>query len=79
MDRKTTSPDTPDFAAKIVELEQKLTFQQRMVDELNGVVLSQQGELERMMQESAALRKLIEGLIDRGVGEDLPHEKPPHY
>jgi uncharacterized coiled-coil protein SlyX len=68
-----------DLAARVVELEQRLTFQQAAYDQLNGVVLEQQAELQRLHRETKSLRDLLQGLLDRGLGEDLPHEKPPHY
>jgi len=71
-------PD-PLIEAQFIELEQKLTFQQRSFEELNSVVLQQQLELERLGREVKSLRQLLQGLENRGVGDDLPHEKPPHY
>ena len=68
-----------DLSAQIVDLEQKLTFQQRSFDQLNGVVLEQQAELESLRREVQSLRQSLLGMADRGAGEDLPHEKPPHY
>ncbi|TWU29623.1 SlyX family protein [Bythopirellula polymerisocia] len=62
----------------LVALEEKLTFQQRQFDELNSVVLKQQAELDRQRRELANLARMLQGLMDR-TGEDLPHEKPPHY
>ena len=67
------------FRALLVELQQKLTFQQRSFEELNTVVLEQQRELEQLRRELHSLRQAMQGLADRGVGDDLPHEKPPHY
>jgi len=68
-----------DLTAQVVELEHKLTFQQQAFDQLNGVVLEQQAELEQLRREMKSLQKLLQGFADRGAGEDLPHEKPPHY
>jgi len=68
-----------DLTTQVIDLEQKLTFQQQAFDQLNGVVLEQQAELERLRHELASLRQSLQGLTDRGVGGDLPHEKPPHY
>ncbi len=73
------TPESNDLATQVVELEHKLTFQQLAFDQLNGVVLEQQAELERLRREVKSMRQLLHGLTDRGVGEDLPHEKPPHY
>jgi len=69
----------PLVEAQFIELEQKLTFQQRSFEELNSVVLQQQLELERLGREVQSLRQLLQGMAERGGGDDLPHEKPPHY
>ena len=58
-------------------LEERLSFQQRLVDELYEVVLGQRAALDRLVRELAACRGAIDGLSLRG--DDLPHEKPPHY
>ena len=78
----TNNPPTnesKDLSVQVVELEHKLTFQQLAFDQLNGVVLEQQAELESLRRELKSLRLSLNGLADRGAGEDLPHEKPPHY
>lgn len=62
----------------LIALEEQLTFQQRQLDALNEVVLQQQSELDRQRRELEKLAKVAQGLLDR-TGEDLPHEKPPHY
>ena len=68
-----------DIASQVRVLEEKLMFQQRMLDKLNEVVLAQQAELDRQQRELTSCRNTIEGLQDSRPGEDLPHEKPPHY
>ncbi len=62
-----------------MELEEKLMFQQRALEELNGVVLRQQADLDRLDRELQNLRTLVQAWGEHGTGEDLPHEKPPHY
>ena len=68
-----------DLPARVLELEERLTFHQAAFDQLNGVVLKQQAELEKLREEVRMLRQLSQTIVDRGVGEDLPHDKPPHY
>ena len=76
MDDKSFSPVA---AEKLIDLEEKLMFQQRAIDDLNGVILQQQSEINRLQSELQANRKLIEDLTEQALGKDLPHEKPPHY
>ncbi len=79
MSNKSTSTELNDLTTHMVELEHKLTFQQQAFDQLNGVVLEQHAEIERLRHEIESLRRLLHGLAESGVSEDLPHEKPPHY
>lgn len=66
--------------ARLVALEERLTFQQRLIDELNSVVLQQRRELDQLTQEAFQCRAALERLRDAAsLGENLPHEKPPHY
>ncbi len=73
----TPSPNDPDH--RFVQLEEKILFQQRALEELNEVVLTQQTELDSLRGEVKSLRAMIKQLMEDGTGEDLPHEKPPHY
>lgn len=70
----------PDLAARVVELEERLSFHQRTVDELNEVVLAQQRQIDCMVRELNECRAAIDRLVRSGdSGENLPYEKPPHY
>jgi len=69
-----TNPPSPN-----VELEQRIMFQQRTLDELNGVVLQQQTEIDRLGNDLRALRTLFQQSLEQVDGDDLPYEKPPHY
>jgi SlyX protein len=68
-----------DYEQRLVALEERLTFQQRLIEELNGVVLDQRREFDRLARELAQCRQTLEQFRDAALGENLPHEKPPHY
>ncbi|HBE71664.1 MAG TPA: hypothetical protein DDW52_26270 [Planctomycetaceae bacterium] len=79
------SPEDSDSAAgesaRIVELEIVLTHQQRLLDELNGVVVQQSLAIQKLERELKAMRDEQKALREH-VNEkeaNLPHEKPPHY
>jgi uncharacterized coiled-coil protein SlyX len=72
-------PAARDSAERMLELEEKLMFSQRALDELNEVVLLQQSELDRLRREVQSLRTIAERAIDLADNENPPHEKPPHY
>ncbi len=61
------------------KLEEQLAFQQRALDELHTEVRTQQQELVALRREVARLSAAVEQMKEQGWGEDLPHEKPPHY
>ena len=56
-------------------LEATLAFQDRMLQELNQVVIRQQARLERI---EAELRRLTER-FDPVLPDASPDERPPHY
>lgn len=68
-----------DYETRLMALEEGLTFQQRQVDELNAVMLAYRRELDLVTRELVQCRTTIELLRQAGAGENLPHEKPPHY
>jgi SlyX protein len=67
-----------ELASQLVSLEEKLSFQQRQLDQLNSVILEQQAELERQRRDLSELTTTLKSVIESS-GSDLPHEKPPHY
>lgn len=64
---------------RLVALEERLTYQQHLIDQLNEVVLAQQLYLERLSRELNNYATAVARLAQSPQGEDLPHEKPPHY
>ena len=68
-----------DRERRLVALEERLTFQQRLIDDLNAVVLEHQREIDRLLRELAQCSTALDLLRQSGAGENLPHEKPPHY
>lgn len=70
-------PSEPD--ARLVTLEERLTFQQRLIEDLNAVIIEHRRELDRLARELSLCRDNVERLQQTGASENLPHEKPPHY
>jgi SlyX protein len=62
-------------AERIAELETRLAFQERAIEKLQEALLEQQKRLERL----SALCESLKKKALEPPGEDLPHEKPPHY
>jgi len=65
--------------ARLRALEERASFQERTIEHLNDVVLEQQTEMKRLAREMRQCRAAIERLNEAAFGDDLPHEKPPHY
>jgi len=63
------------------QLEELLAHQQHLIDELNGVVTQQRLEMDTMQRRLKSLESKLQAVAERAAagGEDLPHEKPPHY
>lgn len=62
---------------RLTALEERLTFQQRLVEELSQAIVAQGVDISRLQRELEQNRAAIERLA--ASEGDLPHEKPPHY
>lgn len=76
----TASPNPSEkLHDRILRLEELVSHQQHLLEQLNEVATSLQTQLFRQQQEhKAELEKLRSQMSDSADG-DLPHEKPPHY
>lgn len=72
-----TMPDIPD-SQRLTGLEERLTYQQHLIDQLNEVVLTQGRQLEQLRREVERYTTAVQRMAQQ-PGDDLPHEKPPHY
>lgn len=72
------SEDAP-LQERLRLVEERLTFQQQLVEELNGVILGHEQRLTRLGRELERFAERMRLLAERSPGDDLPHEKPPHY
>ncbi len=62
---------------RIIEIEKRLAYLERYVDELNEVIVEQQRQLDRCNKEIARLQpKNAPSPVDENGQHD---EKPPHY
>ena len=68
-----------DVEARCKALEERMAFQERMLEELNEAVLRQRQQLDQLSLQMAAVTRALEQLAEQAQGGDLPHEKPPHY
>ena len=65
---------------RLVEIETKIAFQEKTIEDLNDVLFEQQKEIERLGDICDVLVKRIKALAEITPGIDAPsNEKPPHY
>ncbi len=65
----------PRLEQRIVDLELRFMRTEKLLEEVNDVVVTQQRQIDRLTQELKALREQV--LI--GHGEPVKNEPPPHY
>jgi len=66
-----------DTEKRICILEEQFIFQEKMIDELNEVIIAQQDEMSRLEERLQLLEQKLNMLsIQTGQVEDPP---PPHY
>jgi len=61
---------------RFINLEMAITEQQRMLDDLNDVIIRQQKKIDFLKKENILLKALIEHEQVKPLSEEVP---PPHY
>ncbi|MFC1643097.1 SlyX family protein [Myxococcota bacterium] len=64
-----------------VELETKISYQDKAIADLNDALVDQTKTLLELKQQVAALETVVRSISQQlalGIPR-LPHEKPPHY
>jgi SlyX protein len=64
---------------RIIELETKLTYFERTVQELNDVVYHQQKQIDALEKSCKELAKALRGFSGGSENDTPADEKPPHY
>jgi SlyX protein len=64
---------------RLTELETRVAFQDRTIQELNDVVVRLQREIERLTREFAALTVQVRALTPYPVASRDEETPPPHY
>lgn len=65
-----SSAGSESLITRIIELETRLAFQDHTIEELDGVIISQQQQLDRLDADLALLKKQLKQLA--GAPEDTP-------
>lgn len=61
---------------RLIDIELALTSQQRIIDELNEVLIVHSKEIDILKKENAALKTALEKDVVKSIDEETP---PPHY
>lgn len=70
------TPERTAQEARLLQLEEKVAYQDKTIAELNDVVVT----LYRLTDELNERLKTIEGALREELGaRDMPNERPPHY
>jgi len=64
---------------RMTELETRVAFQDKTLQELNEVVTRQQGEIDRLARELEALKIQLRSLSAYPVASRDEETPPPHY
>ncbi len=71
--------DHPDrLERRLTDLEVKASYTEDMLDQLNQVIVRQQGELDRLLRQLSELRERRPAADDVAF-RSLRDELPPHY
>ena len=71
-----TPGESSENEARLVKLEEKVAYQDKLIADLNEVVVS----LHRLTGDLGVRLRSIEGTVRSELGaRDVPNEKPPHY
>ena len=61
---------------RLVDLEIRVTFQERTIEELNEVIIDQQNQIDRLARE---LKRVQEQIRTPPAPGPIPDPLPPHY
>ena len=65
-----------DLENRLIDIETALTQEQKMLDDLNEVIIEQGKTIDKLVKETAYLLSLIKDDTVKPLSEETP---PPHY
>lgn len=79
VDRSGRLRDHTPMNERLVDLEARLAFQERALQELNDVVVHQQRDIDRLTKEVEVLRTQVRNVMPALVAPQSEETPPPHY
>jgi uncharacterized coiled-coil protein SlyX len=71
--------DTGDFERRLIELENKNSYQEAELHDLSAAILDQDARIERLESILRALREKVKEMAGEGQAPLPLNERPPHY
>ncbi len=76
----TKDPTTSDLQREVIRLEEVITHQQQLVQDLNEALTETCGGVDETARRQQALELTVKRLVEQQQGAvDAPDERPPHY
>jgi uncharacterized coiled-coil protein SlyX len=67
---------TRDTEARFLKLEEKVSYQEKTISELNEVVVALHRKVDELRARLDSAERTLRAEL---TGRDMPNEKPPHY
>ncbi|WP_407899146.1 SlyX family protein [Ferrigenium sp. UT5] len=64
---------------RLIHIEEKITFQEDLIEELNKTIYQQQQKIERLEDCCRELAAQFRALAEAGNTGPTANERPPHY
>jgi SlyX protein len=68
-----------ELEGRIIDLESISAYQEKMIEDLNGVIFSQQKEIDQIFEKLKLLEGQVKNFDLDSEKRTLSDEKPPHY
>ncbi len=68
-----------DLEIRVTELETKIAFQEKTIEELNDVIVHQQFMLDKMQRQLRHLADKLKGVQSSNIASLAEETPPPHY
>ena len=72
-------PELPSLQDQVIQLEELVTHQEHLIQQLNEVLLQVRSDCDRMKTSFQEKIDRLESLAEHQLSDYDPDEKPPHY
>lgn len=71
--------ETAQLEDRLTELEARLAFQDKTIEDLNEVVSKQWAELDQLKRKLGMVQEQLQDVVDHPALANAPEPPPPHY